>query len=244
MANDNNATDGDASDQDRAFESLQREITVAAREQGGEVDDNFGLRYAMRRAAEANMPDDLIERARQQGAGEVAGPDYQDVTFEGYGPDGVAVLVESITDDPNRTSNRLETLFEAHGGNLGEDGCVGWQFARRGLVRVHAGHVDDDDAFMLQAIEMGAEEMKKPLFSRHDEGRVPTYRVYCDPNDVRRVDQAMEQAGYPVYTATTVYEAKQRVDLESDRARHFLSFFEKLTGHEDVQDAYANWSVS
>ncbi len=241
MPNESNAL---KSEQDRRFSTLQREIAVAAREQGGEADDNFRLRYAVRRAQEANMPQDVIERARKQGTGEVAGPTYEEVTFEGYGPDGVAVLVEAITDDVRRTSAELEELFEAHGGNLGDDGCVRWQFERRGLVHVDARHVDDEDQFMLEVIEMGADELRDPVFRERKEGRVPTYRIYCDPTDVRRLDRAMEAANYPVHTASTVYEATQRVELSADRARHFLSFFEKVTAHEDVQDAYANWSVA
>jgi YebC/PmpR family DNA-binding regulatory protein len=241
MSNDSNDS---KSDQDKRFETLQREIAVAAREQGGEADDNFRLRYAMRRAEEANMPEEMIERARKQGTGELDGPSFEETTFEGYGPDGVAVFVESITDNTGRTGADLQELFEAFGGDLGEDGCVSWQFARRGLVRVHAASVEDDDEFMLQVIEMGAEEMREPIFSESDEGRVPTYRVYCDPNDLRKVDRALDEADYPVHSASTVYEATQRVEIPADRARHFLSFFEKLNEREDVQDAYANWSVA
>lgn len=237
-------TTDSTTEQDRAFSTLQREIAVAAREQGGEADDNFRLRYAVRRAEEANMPRDLIERARRQGIGEVAGPKFEEVTFEGYGPDGVAVLVEAITDDVRRTSHELEELFEAHGGNIGDDGCVGWQFERRGVVRVDTRHVDDQDQFMLEVIEMGGDELRDPILRDRDDGRVPTYRVLCDSTDVRRIDRAMEQAGYPVHTASKIYEPTQRVELSAERARRFLSFFEKVTDHEDVQGAYANWSVA
>lgn len=230
-------------EQQRQFETLQREITVAAREQGGDPGDNFRLRYALRRAEDANMPEEVIEQARKRGAGEADGPDLHEVTFEGYGPDGVAVLVEAITDDASQTAHELAELFEAHGGNLGEDGCVAWQFERRGLVQVEAADVDDADAFMLEVIEMGADELKEPLFDKPEGGRVPAYRVFCDPTDVRQVVRAMDAAGYGVHTAGIVYEPDQRVELDPGRARNFLNFFEKLLGRPDVQDAYANWSV-
>ncbi len=231
------------SEQDRQFETLQREIAVAAREQGGDPAANFRLRYAMRRAEDAHMPEESIERARRQGTGEADGPSLQEVTFEGYGPDGVAVLVEAITADVARTAFEIEELFEAHGGNLGDDGCVSWQFQRRGLVRVDADAVDDEDAFMLQVIEMGGDELKEPLFDSRDQGRVPTYRVYCDPTDVRQLDRTMHEADFRVHTAGIIYEPTQRVDLEPAQARNFLNFFEKLLDREDVQHAYANWSV-
>lgn len=230
--------------QQRRFETLKREITLAAREQGTDPKVNYRLRDAMRRAEATNMPDDLIEEARQQGGDDSDAPNWKSVTFEGYGPDGIAVLVQAITDDAQRSSSEIEELFEAHGGNLGEDGCVSWQFDRRGLVRVEDDYVDDDDAFMLEVIEMGAEELRAPVFQTREAGRVPTYRVYCSPNDVRDLDRALEDAGYPVFSASTQYDAKQRVEVTPERARNFLSFLEKLLGRADVANAYANWTVT
>jgi YebC/PmpR family DNA-binding regulatory protein len=229
-------------EQDKRFETLRREIVVAAREQGPDPDQNFRLRDAIRRSNASNMPDETIEDARIEGANEDT--ELREVTFEGYGPDGVAVLVQTITDDRGRTATALEELFEAHGGNLGEDGCVSWQFERRGIVRVHAGGVRDSDAFMLEVIEMGAEQLRQPVFNDPTDGRTPTYRVYCDPTDVRELDRRLQDAGYPVYSAATQYDATQRVELTPDRARNFLDFFEKLTIHPDVANAYANWSVA
>ena len=238
-----NETSDHKSEQDKRFETLAREITVAAREQGGDPDENFQLRDAMRRAKGANMPEASIEEARVRGSDSSQSTDYEQVTYEGYGPDGVAVLVEAITDNLRESAAGIEELFEAHGGNLGEDGCVSWQFERRGLVRVPAEAVDDEDTFMLEVIEMGADELREPVFDSHDGGRRPTYRVYCDPNDVKDIDHELRQAGYPVYSARIQFDATQRVELAPDRARNFLNFFEKLSAREDVTGAYANWSV-
>jgi YebC/PmpR family DNA-binding regulatory protein len=228
------------SDQQRQFATLQRQIAVATREQGADPDENFRLRFAIRRAREVNMPEDAIDRARKQGEGELAGPDLIERTFEGYGSNGIAVLVESITDDPKRTSSELADLFESHGGNLGEDGCVAWQFERRGVVHVDARDVGDPDQFMLEVIELGGDELREPLLETGD--RVPAYQIYCDPNDLRRVVRALEEASYPVRTASIVYEPEQRVELAPDATRSFLAFFEKLLAHPDVQNAYANWT--
>lgn len=237
-----NLTDDPSTDRDRRFETLVREIVVATREQGAEPEDNRRLRLALRRANEMNVPDEMVERARQLGAGEVEGPEYREVTFEGYGPEGVAVFVEAITDDKSRTQEELEELFQQHGGNLGEDGCVAWQFEPRGLVQVDARAVDDKDEFMLEVIEMGAEELRDPLYEIGDEGRLSTYRVYCDPEDVRDLADALEAADYPVHAASTTREATQRVGLEREDARAFMEFFEELHGRVDVLNAYANWS--
>lgn len=225
--------------QDRKFARIQREIAVATREQGADPDDNFRLRFALRSAREANMPDEAIDRARKQGTGEMKGPDYKEKTFEGYGPEGVAVFVETITDDPGRTAHELSELFEAHGGNVGEDGCVSWQFARRGAIEVDAHHVDDEDEFMLAVIEMGGEELREPL-SAHTEA--PKYTIFTDPKDLRDVVRATEESTYPLHAASIVYEPTQHVELEPASARTFLGFFEKLRDHPDVQHAYANWS--
>lgn len=235
-------TDDPKSDLERRFESLAREISVAARDHGTDPDDNLRLRLALRRAREVNMPDDQIERARHIGAGEIEGPDYKEVTYEGYGPEGVGVFVEAITEDKSRTAEQLDELFRAHGGNLGEDGCVAWQFDTRGLVQVDARAVEDEDDFMLGVIEMGADELRDPLYDISDEGRVSAYRVYCDPEDVRDLAAALEEAGYPVHAASTTREASQTVPLDRDQARDFMTFFETLNRREDVQNAYANWT--
>lgn len=227
------------------FTALAREITVAAREQGGDPDENYRLRFAMKRARDANMPADAVERARRRGIGELEGPVLVEKIIEGYGIGGTAVLVETITSDAARTVAELENIFETHGGNIGQQGCVAWQFERRGIVEVDSDHVDDQDAFMLEVIEMGGEEIAESIVDRGDvEGRVSTHRVYCDPEDVGDVARGLADAGYPVRTAATIYEATQNVPLEPSAARSFVGFMETLLGHRDVQNAYANWQMA
>lgn len=223
------------SEQERHFETLRREIAVATREQGDDAEENYRLRNAIRRARASNMPDEQIDRARAQGRGEAPVPDYAETLLEGYGPDGVAVMVELITDDPHRSAHQVAELFAAHGGNVGDDGCVAWQFRRRGLLEVDASDVDDADTFMLTVIEMGGDELQEPL------GNDGEFRVYCDATEVDSLVRELRGESYPVSSAAVVYEATQRVPLESDRARNFLGFFEKLRGREDVREAYANW---
>jgi YebC/PmpR family DNA-binding regulatory protein len=239
-------TMGDAEDEERSalerrFETLKREITVAAREQGADPAENRRLRLALRRARESNVPDDEIERALEKGAGEREGPDWQEVTYEGYGPKGVAVFVEAITDDKKTTAVELGELFERHGGNLGEDGCVAWQFERRGRVEVDARDVDDEDDFMLEVIEMGADELREPLYALDDESHTSVYRVYCSYADTLELANELEEAGYRVPDAGPVREATQKVGLDPGEARKFLEFFEELSNREDVKVAYANW---
>jgi len=229
------------SELERRFETLKREISVAAREQGADPEENLRLRLALGRAREANVPEDDIERALEIGAGERVGPDWREETYEGYGPEGVAVYVEAITEDKSRTEEELSEIFRSHGGNIGEDGCVAWQFERRGRVEVDARDVDDEDTFMLEVIEMGADELREPLYDLDDEAHASVYRVYCAYEDTRELAELLADGGYRVHDAGPVREATQKVGLEPDEARAFLEFFEDLSSHEDVLAAYANW---
>lgn len=238
------ATDDSKSALERRFETLKREIAVAAREQGADPEENLRLRLALRRAREANVPDDEIERALEIGTGEREGPDWREETYEGYGPKGVAVYVEAITEDKSRTAEELSEIFEAHDGNIGEDGCVAWQFERRGRVEVDARDVDDEDAFMLEVIEMGADELREPLYDLDDDSHASVYRVYCAYEDTLELANQLEEAGYRVHDAGPVREATQKVGLDPGEARSFLEFFEELSSHEDVKAAYANWESS
>lgn len=235
------------SDQEKRFTTLQRAISVATREQGPDPEENFRLRLAMRRAEAANMPEEQIEAARRRGSGEEAGAggaELEETTFEGYGPDGVAVFVEAITEDRRRTEEQLEAIFERHGGSLGEEGCVAWQFERRGLVKVDARGVEDEDTFMLEVIEMGADELKEPLYEQGEAGRTAAWRVFCEYPDLRGLARQLQEAGHDIVGAEPVREATQTVELSSDRARNFMSFYEEVKLHEDVQNVYANWDIA
>lgn len=238
------ADDGERSALERRFETLKREIAVAAQQQGADPEENLRLRLALRRARDANVPDDEIDRALEIGTGEREGPGWQEETYEGYGPEGVAVYVESLTDDKSRTAEELGEIFEKHGGNIGEDGCVAWQFERRGRVEVDAHDVDDEDDFMLEVIEMGADELREPLYDLDDDSHASVYRVYCDYEDTLDLANALEGEGFGVHEAGPVREATQKVGLDRDEAREFLSFFEELSSHADVKAAYANWETA
>jgi YebC/PmpR family DNA-binding regulatory protein len=228
-------------EREKQFETMRRAIVVAAREQGADPETNLRLRLALQRADNSKMPDDRVERAHREGRGELDAPDYKELTYEGYGPYNVAVFVESITDDKKRTQEELEELFDAHGGSLGEDGCVAWQFDRRGLVQVVADDVDDEDDFMLEVIEMGADDFREPLYDRPEGDRVPVYRVYTDYEDLWDVARQLDEAGYGIHAAAPTLEATQKVGLDSGEAREFMQFYEKVLKHEDVQNVYANW---
>lgn len=225
-------------EQDRKFETLSREIAVAVREQGDDPGDNFWLDDAMRRARSLNMPDKRVDEARKLGSGAVEGPEWKQATLEGYGPNGVAVYMELLTDDPHRSARQIEGVFERHGGNLGDDGCVAWQFERRGVIDVEADTVDDPDAFMLEVIEMGGQELQEPV------GSGETYRVHTDPDDIGAVSAALTEAGHRVSSAAIEYESQQHVPLDSSTARDFLGFFEQLKLREDVVGAYSNWRIA
>lgn len=231
-------TDADTTVQEKNFETLSREIAVAVREQGDDPAGNYWLSDALRRARSINMPDERIERARAVGTGDADGPDWKETTLEGYGPNGVAVYVELLTDDPRRSAREIEALFEQHGGNLGDDGCVAWQFKRRGVLEVDASDVDDADSFMLEVIEMGGEELEEPVADE------TSYRIYTDPEDFGSVATALSASGYSVTHSAVDYEATQHVPVDSATVRKFLAFFEKLRQREDVIGAYANWQIA
>lgn len=233
------------SDQERHFTTLARRIAFAAREQGGDPADNFRLRVAERQAHEANMPDSQIEQARRRGLGEIKGAELEERLYEGYGTNGVAVLVETISENARKTASALEQVFEEYGGNLGQDGCVAWQFERRGFVDVDSEDIDDADDFMLEVIEMGAQELSESVVDRGGrEGQIPTFRIYCDPTDLSELDHALTEAGYPVRDAAVAYEATQHIPLEASDARKFVGFVERLLELEDVQDVWANWELA
>jgi YebC/PmpR family DNA-binding regulatory protein len=231
-------SDEQASQQERHFETLSREIAVAAREHGDRPDENVLLADAMRRARAVNMPDARIAAARQLGRGDADGPTWQQTTLEGYGPNGVAVYMELLTDDEHRTARDIEGVFEQHGGNLGNDGCVAWQFDRRGVLEVAASSVDDADDFMLEVIEAGGDELQPPV------GNDDTFRVVTDPDALPEVAAALDAADYSVVSASIDYQANQEVPLDSGTARKFMGFFERLKERPEVVGAYANWTFA
>lgn len=229
------------SDLEKEFVTMKREIAVAGREQGPDPDSNLWLRLAIQRAETSKMPEGELEEAVEWAGDPGKRPELTYVTYEGYGPYDVAVFVEAITDDRVRTTEALNEIFDEAGGNIGEDGCVAWQFERKGRVDVVAEDVDDGDAFMMEVVELGAEDLQEPLYDPGESDRTPVYRVYTEPNEVWAVAERLEEAGYRIQDAYRPREATQTKGLDRDQARDFIQFYERVKTHPDVQAVYANW---
>ncbi len=219
----------------KIFTKIIREITVAAREGGGDPESNPRLRAAIQAAKSANMPADNIKRAIQRGTGELPGVSYEDVTYEGYGPGGVAVLLEVLTDNRNRTTAEVRHLFAKHGGNLGENGCVSWIFTRKGVVLVPRGEGVDEDALMETALEAGAEDL--------DASDPEFFRVVTAPDELHTVKEQVEAAGFPVEAAEFEMEPSTQVRLEGKKAEQMLKLMTAFDDHDDVQNVWANFDI-
>jgi YebC/PmpR family DNA-binding regulatory protein len=215
------------------FTKLGREISVAARE-GADPAANPRLRMAIQRAREANMPHDTIERAIKRGASSGEGAHYQEITYEGYGPGGVAVLVRALTDNRNRAAAEIRSVFARHGGNLGEAGCVSWLFEPRGVISVDInGH--DPDELALMAIDAGAEDVQV------GDGIV---EIYTDPAALEAVRTQLEQQNVVIAHAETQLVPKTTVELDEQDAERVLRLIERLEELDDVQDVYTNTEIS
>ncbi len=217
----------------KIFTRLSREIIMAARAGGGNPDANPRLRMAIQKAREHSMPQEKIRSAIMRGTGEIEGAHYEEITYEGYGPGGVAVLVECATDNRNRTVAELRTLFSKCGGNLGESGCVAWLFHPRGLISIPKDGYTEDQV-LEAAIEAGAEEMKT-----EDD----TYDVYTSPEEFARVREVLEARGFRIRSADLTMVPSSTVRLEGKTAEQMLRLMEQLEDHDDVQNVYANFDI-
>ncbi|HEY7732944.1 MAG TPA: YebC/PmpR family DNA-binding transcriptional regulator [Gaiellaceae bacterium] len=219
----------------KLFSKLSRAITVAAKEGGGDPAGNLALQNAIEKARSYSMPKDNIERAIAKGAGEGAdGSSYETVVYEGYGPDGVAVLVEALTDNRNRTASDVRHLFTKHGGNLGATGAVSWQFERRGIVLVGAGDADEDELVLLAA-DAGADDIEL-------DGSA--FQVSTAPEALSAVRQAIEGAGFTVESAELSMIPKTTVAIDDEStAKQVIRLVEGLEENDDVQDVYANFDI-
>ena len=217
----------------QAFTKVAREITIAAKEGGGSTDGNFRLRLAVQKAREANMPADKIKSAVDRGTSAAAGERLEEVRYEGYGPAGVAIMVDAVTDNRNRTSASLKHLFSKYGGNLGESNSVAWMFERKGVLDVDAGKQDPDEV-SLAAIEAGAEDIQV-------EGK--SIEIATRPNDFEKVRQAVEAQGVKVENAELTMQPKTTVAVEEDKAPAVLRLMEALEEDDDVQQVYANFDI-
>jgi YebC/PmpR family DNA-binding regulatory protein len=217
----------------KTFTKLAREIIVAAKEGGGNPDSNLRLRVAIEKAREASMPQDNIKRAIARGTGEMDGITYDEITYEGYGPGGTAVMVNAMTDNRNRTVAELRNIFNRNGGSLGESGCVAWVFDARGVIHVEKSAADEETV-MLHALDAGAEDVR-------DEG--DTWEIITAPEDVEKVRLALADANIPVTDAEATMLPKNTVDLEGTAANQMLRMMDLLEEHDDVQNVYANFDI-
>jgi YebC/PmpR family DNA-binding regulatory protein len=215
------------------FTKLIREITVAARAGGGSPDMNPRLRLAVDTAKAANMPQDNIERAIKKGTGELEGVSYEEINYEGYGPGGVAIFIECMTDNANRTVAELRHTLERHGGNLGSSGSVAWQFDRKGQVYVDAAK-HNEDAVLEAALNAGAEDVK-----REDDMFVITSEVA----DFHQVQQGLRDAGLSFDQAELTMVAKNEVDVAAKDAERLLKLIDALEENDDVQKVHSNGTI-
>jgi YebC/PmpR family DNA-binding regulatory protein len=216
------------------FTKLARAITVAARDGGGDPDGNAALANAIEKAKSYRMPKENIERAIARGTGEGAdAAAIESVVYEGYGPGGVAILIECLTDNRNRTAADIRHLFTRAGANLGEPGSVAWMFEKKGVVLVDAERYSEDD--LIVAIDAGAEDVTS-------EG--DSLRVVCEPNDLRSVREALERAGVEVQSTEQSMLPKTTVEVGVDDARKLLRLMDALDDHDDVDQVHANFDIN
>ena len=218
----------------REWSRCSRAIIVAAKNGGGDPAMNLALRYAVDEAKAANMPKDTIQKAIDKGAGGGEGADYEEVVYEGYGPHGVAVMLNVLTDNRNRTAGELRHIFEKQGGNLGGTGCVAYLFAPKGELYLEKSRVDEERLMEL-ALEAGAEDVA-------DEG--DAWYVATEPTDYAAVRQALEDADLAPDSASLGMVASTTVDLGEDEAQRVLTFVEALEDQDDVQKVHANFEVA
>ncbi len=216
------------------FTKLGREITVAARDGGGDPNANFRLRLAIQRARENNMPMDTIERAIKRGTGGGEGATLEEIVYEGYGAGGAAILVEAMTDNRNRAAAEIRSVFTRHGGSLGETGCVSWLFDSRGVITVDVGDKDPDEMALI-AIDAGAEDVKI------EDGSL---EVYTAPGDLEKVRQSLDADNIAVASAEVSMVPKTTVQLDPKATITVMRLIERLEELDDVQTVYSNIEVS
>jgi YebC/PmpR family DNA-binding regulatory protein len=218
------------------FTKVIKEITVAARAGGGDMESNPRLRTAVGAAKAINMPADNIKRAILKGTGELPGTTYEEASYEGYGPGGVAIILTVLTDNKNRAVAEIRHIFTRHGGNMGEAGCVGWMFHKRGYITVERDKTTlKEDELMEIAIDAGASD-----FSTDDDS---LYEVFTEFNNFDKVRAAIESKGVPLGTAEITMIPQTQVKLEGKEAESMIKLYESLEENDDVQKVYANFDI-
>lgn len=219
----------------KLFSKLSRYIIIAARNGGGDPTMNLRLRYAIDKARAVSMPRENIERAVKKGTGELAGETLDEISYEGYGPGGVAILVETTTDNRNRTNGEIRSVFEKGGGNMGTPGCVGYLFDRKGLFVVDAKKFPDEDAVMTVALEAEADDFRR-------EGEM--YEITCDPAKFLAVQEALQTAGIVPEEADVRNLAKTLVEVDVETGKKVMRLIDNLDNNDDVQNVYTNANIT
>ncbi len=217
----------------KLFSKILREVTVAARNGGGDPKVNMRLKAAMEAAKAANMPQENLKRAVAKGTGELPGETYEEITYEGYAPGGVALLVQVVTDNRNRTAPEIRHLFEKYGGNMGASGSVVWMFERKGVIQVDAERADEDEVLAI-ALDAGATDMRRVE---------KTFEITTAPVGMEAVRGALEGRGVPVLEAAVSHVPQSTVRVEGKDAQAVLRLVEALEEQEDVQTVHANYDI-
>jgi YebC/PmpR family DNA-binding regulatory protein len=217
----------------KLFAKLIRQVEVAAREGGGDIEANATLRTMYAKARAASVPIDTIDRAIKRGTGELEGVTYESITYEGYAPGGVALLIDVLTDNRNRTGAEVRSVFSRMGGSMAEPGAVSWQFSRKGVILVPRSANEDD--VMLAALDAGAEDIV-------DDG--DEWRLTCEPQATEAVREALEAAGLIVVSAESTMVSSTTIEVtDPDEAKKILRIMDALEDHDDVQDVYSNFDI-
>ncbi len=219
----------------KIFTKIVKEISIAARLGGGDPDGNPRLRTAIEKAKEVNMPHDNIKKAIMKGTGELPGVSYEEYIYEGYGPAGVALMIEVMTDNKNRTLPEIRHMLGKSGGSLGETGCVSWMFDKKGYILVSKDKASEDSV-MSVALDAGAEDMK-------NDPNEENYEIITAPEDFSSVKEALEKANIPISSAEVSMLPKNYVVLDEKAAEQMVRLMDNLEDHDDVQNVYANFDI-
>jgi YebC/PmpR family DNA-binding regulatory protein len=219
----------------KIFSKIVKEISVAARLGGGDISGNPRLRQAIDKAKEMNMPQDNIKRAIMKGTGDLPGMSYEETLYEGYGPGGVAILLEALTDNKNRTVPEVRHIMSKHGGNLGEAGCVSWMFTKKGYILVEKSKIDED-SLMAAALESGAEDMK-------NDPKEDSYEIISSPEDMVKIKETLESSGIPLSLAEITMLPTTYIMLDNKSAEQMLRLVDALEDNDDIQNVYTNFDI-
>jgi len=217
----------------KAFTKIIRELSIAARMDGGDPDVNPRLRKAIADAKAVNMPADNIKRAILKGTGQLEGTTYEEIHYEGYGPGGVAIYIDVLTDNKNRTVSEIRHIFSRNNGNIGESGCVGWMFSRKGYIVVEKSKAKEDDLLEV-VLEAGAEDLR-------EDGS--NYEIFTEPEDYEAVINALKENKIDLAASNLGYIPNNYVNVEGKQAQQLLRLMEELEDHDDVQNVWANFDI-